>query len=285
MCKRIFFLIFFAIMAISVFPQQDSLFDDWNKRLDAINFFIIDRLPIYRFTLSEVRNETKQYAASNDLDKEKLSDLYWKINYMSNILEQKLAHIDSLFFTRAVQFEYVNNEQEAVFYYKRSLDFNPSYCASIEKLSRIYAKNHQNEQHLELLQFVSLENRIQNCPPQLFNAAFDTLITQARDLITHYNYYDAVKILDTVKLFLHYIPQEKYAQTCTILLDSAQNGIYSSYYDIINEAIKVKNLPLAEEYLLGLRLAIEKNNQDAEQNFYYSKAVQNLRTAHEKKNK
>jgi hypothetical protein len=269
-----------------VFPQSDSLFDNWNKRLDAVNLFNIDRLPIERFTLNEVRNEAKQFVNEENIDdayKEKLSDLHWKINYISNILEQKLAQIDSLFFAKASEFEQDGNEREAVFYYKRSLDLTPSYCLSIEKLSSIYAKNHQNEQHIELLQFLSSDNRLKNCSPQLFNTAFDSLLTQANNLIEKQNYYDAVKVLDTTKLFLYYVPQEKYMQSYTVLLASAQNGIYSSYYDIINGAIKVRNLPLAEEYLFGLFLVIEKNNQQAHQNYFFSQAVQNLIVAYQKR--
>ena len=282
MCKR--FFLFFSFLGTMVvgFSQQDSLFDDWNKRLETINFSNIDRLPIYRFTINEVRNEAKQFA--NKEDKEKLSELNWKINYISNILEQKLECIDSLFFAKALEFEQDRSEQEAVFYYKRSLDFNPAYCLSIEKLSSIYAKNHQNKQHIELLHFLNLDNHIKNCSPQLFNLAFDSLLTQTSNLIERRNYYDALKVLDTVKMFLHFIPHEKYLQDCTVLLETAQNGIYSSYYDIINEAIKSNNLPLAQEYLSYLFLIIERNNQQAYKNYFYSKAVENLIIAYQEKN-
>jgi len=284
MYKR-FLLLCFLLWATmtAVFPQSDSLFANWNMRLDAINLSNIDRLPIYRFTLSEVRNEAKQFANEehtlSQTDKEDLSDLMWKINYMSNILEQKLARIDSLFFAKASEFEQDGNEQEAVFYYKRSLDFNPAYCLSIEKLSAIYAKKHQNAQHIELLHFLSFDNEQKNCPPQLFDPAFDTLLTQASGLIERRNYYDAQKVLDTVKLFLQYIPQEKYLQNCAALLETAQNGIYSSYYDIISKAIKGGNLQIANEYISRLSLDIEKNNQKADQNPFYIKAVQDLKTA------
>ena len=281
MYKCLFGFCFLFSVTVDVFPQSDTLFAHWNKRLDAINLSNIDRLPIERFTLNEVRSEAKQFAnekntPSDEAYKEELSDLFWKINYISNILEQKLLEIDSLFFAKALEFEQEGNEQEAVFYYKRSLDFNPAYCFAIEKLSFIYAKNRQNQQHIELLHFLSLDNWQTTCSPQLFNTAFDSLLTQANDLIEHRNYYDAQKVLDTVKIFLYYIPQEPQAQRFTILLELAQNGIYSSFYDIINGAIKVHNLPLAQEYLFGLFVVIESNNQQAHQNYFFSKAVQNL---------
>jgi len=278
MYKRFFLFFFLLVAALAAFSQQDNLFENWNKRLDAINFSNIDQLPIYRFTINEVKNEVKQFA--NEEDTENLSALNWKINYISNILEQKLAHIDSLFFAKALQFEQDGNEQDAVFYYKRSLDFNPSYCLSIARLSFIYAKNHQNQQHIELLHFLSSDNWLKNCPPQLFTAAFDSLLMQATDLIADRNYYDALKVLDTVKLFLLYIPYRKPMQRCDILLYLTRNGIYSAYYDIINEALRVRNLPLAKEYLFGLFIAIEKNNQQAHKNFFFSQAIQNLIVAY-----
>jgi len=278
MHKR-FFPLFFFLLAINfvAFPQQDSLFNSWNKRLDAIDLSNIDRLPIYRFTLNEVRDEAKQYANSENAQ---YTDLQWKMNYISNILDQRLARIDSLFYAKALQFEQQGNELEAVFYYKRSLDFNPSYCLSIEKLSFIYTKNGQNLQQLELLNFLSLDNRLGNCNPKLFDFAFDSLIVQSNRLTEQRNYYDALKVLDTMKLFLDHVPQEKYARTFAVLLELAQNGIYASYYDIINKSIKVNKLPLAKEYIYGLFLAIEKNQQQPNHNFFFSGAVQNLIFAH-----
>lgn len=286
MYKRFFsFFLFFFLAASSVFSQQDSLFDDWNKRLDAVNFSNIDMLPIYRFTLHEVRSEFKQYenqenTSSDDRSKQKQSDLHWKINYISNILEQRLLHMDSLFYAKALQREQEGNEKEAIFYYKRSLDFNPSYCLSIEKLSYIYARNYQNKQHIELLDFLSLDNRLKDCSLQIFDFAFDSLIIRANNLIECHNYYDALKVLDTMKIFLGHLPQEKYTRTYDILLETAQNGIYTSYYDVINKSIKVNNLFLAKEYILGLSLVIENNKQLPNQNFFFLGSVQNLVFAH-----
>ena len=271
--------VFFAL-TVSAFPQQDSLFDSWNQRLDAIHLSNIDRLPIYRFTLDEVRNEVKQYTKTDSTDPQKLSDLHWKINFISTALEQKLTHIDSLFFAKALQFEQEGNEQEAEFYYKRSLDFNPSYCLSVEKLSAIYAKNGQNRQHIELLNFLHYDNHLKDCSLQLFDAAFDSLIEKSNRLIEHRNYYDALKVLDTMSIFLDHLPQEKQGRTYAVLLELAQNGIYSSYSDIISKSIKINKLPLAKEYIYGLMLAIEKNNQQPNQNLFFSEAIQNLIFAH-----
>ena len=283
--RSLFFLFFFAATTIAVFSQQDSLFDSWNRRLDAINFSNIEMLPIYRFTLNEVREELKLCANKENLQsdkayKQKQSDLNWKINYLSNILEQKLVQIDSLFFAKALRFEQQGNEQEAVFYYKRSLDFNPSYCLSIERLSCIYARNGQNQQHIELLNFLSMDNRLKNCHLHLFNLAFDSLITKSNRLIEYRNYYDALKVLDTMTLFLHYLPQEKYVRIYQVLLGLAQNGIYTSYYDIINKSLKINKLSIAKEYIFGLFLTIENNHQDPNQNFFFLGSIQNLIFTH-----
>ena len=278
MYKRFSFLFLFSFaITIHVFSHQDSLFDNWNNRLDALDLSNIDLLPIYRFTLNEVRNEMKQY---ENADKQKQSELDWKINYISNILEQRLLHIDSLFFAKALQFEHQGNEQDAVFYYKRSLDFNPSHCLSAERLSYIYAKNDQYPQHIELLYFLILDNRLKYCSLQLFDFAFDSLITKSNRLIEQHNYYDALLILDTLKQFLHYFPHEKHLRTYPILLELAQNGIYTSYYEIINKSLKINKLSLSKEYIYGLFLLIEKNNQQPNQNFFFSGSVQNLIFAH-----
>lgn len=280
MDKRFILFLFFSLTTIALFPQQDSLFDGWNKRLDGINFSNIDRLPIYRFTLNEIRDEIKQYAALEDVDKEKLSDLRWKINYISNLLEQKLARIDRLFFEKALLFEQQGNEQEAIFYYKRSLDFNPSFCLSVEKLSFIYAKNGQNKLHIELFAFLSLYNQLKECDLKIFNAVFDSLIARSNRLIEQRNYYDALEVLDTTKQFLDYVPQEKYLRKYPILLELAQNGIYASYYNIIDKAINIYQLSLAKEYISGLVHVIEKNNHLQSQNLFLTVAIQNLIFAH-----
>ena len=274
------FLVFFAIN-MDAFSQQDSLFENWDKRLNAIDLSNIDRLPIYRFTLNEVRNEIKQYEEwEDDASKQKQSDLNWKINYISNMLEQRLLRIDSLFFAKALQFEQQGNEQDAVFYYKRSLDFNPSHCLSAERLSYIYARNGQNQQHIELLKFLNLDNRLKDCSLRLFDFAFDSLVKKSNRLIEQRNYYDALKVLDTMKLFLHYFPHEKQARTYPVLLELAQNGIYASYFDIINKSLKINKLSLAKEYISGLFLLIENNNQQPNQNFFFLESVQNLIFAH-----
>ena len=282
MYKRLFTLSFF-VFAIStvVFPQRDSLFNNWNSRLDAIDFSNIDRLPIYRFTLNEIRDEAKQYATNKNLQSDnQYKDLSWKIDYLFNLLEQRILQIDSLFFAKASQFERQKQEQDAVFYYRRSLDFNPTYCLSIEKLSTIYAKNGQYEQYLELLHFLSLDNRLKNCDLRIFDLPFDSLIAQSNRLIEHRNYYDGLKILDTMRLFLQTVSQEKYVRTYNILLELAQNGIYNSYYDIISKSIKVNKLALAKEYISGLFLAITNYNQQPNQNFFFTSAMQNLIFAH-----
>ena len=285
MQKRFVFIFFFFVVVVDVFSQQDSLFDWWNQRLDAINLSTIDMLPIYRFTLEEVRNEVKQYVntenqESDNAVNQKLSDLNGKINHLSTILGEKLRQMDSLFFAKALQLEQQGNEEDAVFYYKRSLDFNPSYCLSIEKLGSIYAKNGQNKQYIELLKFLTVYNQLKTCSLQIFNTAFDSLHAQSNRLIQDRNYYDALKVLDTLKLFLDYIPQEKQVWTYRILLELAQNGIYASYYEIIDKSININELSLAQEYIFGLFLAIENNNQPPNQNFFFLSAVQNLIFAH-----
>jgi tetratricopeptide (TPR) repeat protein len=121
-------------------------------------------------------------------------------------LSKKMAVIDNLMFEKAKHYEEEHNIEKAMFYYNRTLDYNPLHCDALERLSDLYSHNNLHKENLELFKNLRIRGEDINCQSSLSGSVCDSMCMKAANLIEKKNYYDAIKFLDTLELLFYQIP-------------------------------------------------------------------------------
>ncbi len=264
----------------------DSLFANWQHQLDLLDISNVDMLPIYQFQLKDIESEVKGYDGNeyevllsrSGMDNreylQKRSLLFKRIEGLTLELSQKMVVMDELMFEKAKHHEEEHNFERAIFYYNRTLDYNPLHCDALERLSDLYTQNNLHKENLDL--FTSLRIRGENvvCESSLTNSVCDSMCMKANYLIANRNYYDAIKFLDTMEMLFYQMPDNEYFQTYLSLRKQAQDGIYNSYLDVISRAIKGNKIELGKEYIYGLVAIMEKDENNPVDNPLYMQMME-----------
>jgi hypothetical protein len=249
----------------------DSLATNWQKQLDMFDLSNIDMIPIYPFQLKDVETEIKQYdsneyevllvrsAMDNRDYLQKRSSLFGRIEDIKLDLSRKIKIMDELMFEKAKRYEEEHNLQKAIFYYTRTLDYNPLHCDALERLSDLYTQHNLHQENIDLFTGLRIRGEDISCEASLSGTVCDSMSVKATSLIEQRNYYDAVKLLDTMELLLYQIPDTTCFQTYLRLRTQAQEGIYNSYFEVIKRAIKSNKIDICKEYIYGLVAIMEKD--------------------------
>jgi hypothetical protein len=270
----------------------DSLAANWQRQLDVFDLSNIDMLPIYQFQLKDVETEIKQYdsneyeilLARSGMDNrdylQKRSSLFGRIEDMKLDLSRKLNVMDELMFKKAKAYEEEHDLQKAIFYYTRALDYNPLHCDALERLSDLYTQNNLYQENIDLFKGLRIRGEDISCEAALSGSVCDSMSVKTMALIERRNYYDAVKLLDTIELLLYQIQDTACFQTYLHLRTLAQDGIYSSYFEVIKRAIKSNKVDICKEYIYGLVAIMEKNGNASFDNKEFLTIMDNFISRH-----
>lgn len=266
----------------------DTLFAHLNAKLDKIDTLLIDRYPLYKFTIADIEKEIQsidnqkyetfltQSGVDNNSFLLKRSLLFRRVEDLKIFINKKVANIDNLFFDKAFQLEKCQQIEDAIFYYNRVLDYNPQHCGAIERLSQIYTlSNRLNENYLLWKKIVARGDSL-DCKNKLVTLIYDSLFAQTQYYIDENNFYDALKILDTIELFCKIAPIELCFSRLSELKKDAQNGIYMSYYEVIGKAIRVNELELAKTYSYGLLFLMKQHGNAIEEQGNFQKLISQI---------
>ena len=249
----------------------DSLWNNWLQQIDYLDLSNVDMLPIYQFKLKDIATEIKKYDSNeyevllskSGLDNrdylQKRAVLFKKIEDLTLSLSQKIAAMDELMFEKAKQFEDEQSIDRAIFYYNRTLDYNPLHCDALERLSDLYTRQNLHKENLELFTNLRIRGEDISCEAALTSSVCDSMCLKASHLIEQRNFYDAIKFLDTLELMFHQMAGDACLQTYLSLRKQAQEGIYNSYIDVINRGIRENKIDLCKEYIYGLVAIMEKD--------------------------
>ena len=270
----------------------DSLYSDWIVRMDAMEMSNVDRIPVYQFQLDDMEQELKQYDKSeyevllsrSQMDNKeylrKRSVLYNRIAELKLNLSKKISVMDELMFEKGKQFEEEHDLQKAIYYYNRALDYNPSHCEALEKLSDLYIQNNLHQQNLELFTDLKVRGDNISCESTLTSSVCDSMCMKASQMISQRNYYDAIKFLDTLELLFYQMPDTSYMQRYYNLKRQAQEGIYDSYFEVIGRAIKNNKLELGKEYIYGLTDIMRKDENNPSESQKYIQMIERFLSRH-----
>jgi hypothetical protein len=282
----------------------DTLVGKWRKQMDLLDLSNIDMLPVYQFQLKDMEKEMKHYD-SNEYEillsksgrdnrdyLQKRASVFVRLENIFLVLSQKISVMDELMYEKAKQYEKENNLQKAIFYYTRTLDYNPLHCDALERLSDLYVRNNLHQENIDLFKGLKIRGEDVSCESSLSAAVCDSMCMKAAHLIEQRNYYDAVKFLDTMEQLFYQIPDTTYFQTYLNLRKQAQTGIYNSYFDVINRAIKGNKTELSKEYIYGLVDIMEKDENFPSENkkftemmnYFISRYKENTKVRIRKKN-
>jgi hypothetical protein len=267
-----------GLQQIDRFFLYDSLFFAWQEQVASFDMSNIDLLPLYPFQIKDIEqafrkydeNEYERLLSKSGKDNsdylQKRSSLVKRIADIRLDVSRKMQIIDTLLFERAIQFEEQGNLKEALFYYKRTLDYNPSHCNALKRLSDLYIQNNLYKENLELFTSLRLRGEDVRCESSWTSTVCDSICMKAAYLISKKNYYSAKKLLDTLAMLLYQIPDTLCRQTYQRLCKETQEGIYNSYFDVINKAIKGNKLALSKEYIYSLVAIMQNDGNDAVEN-------------------
>lgn len=266
----------------------DTLFAHLNAKIDEIDTFLIDRFPLYKFTISDIEKEIQnidnqkyetfltQSGVDNNSFLLKRSLLFRRVEDLKIWINKKVANIDNLFFDKAFQLEKCQQIEDAIFYYNRVLDYNPQHCGAIERLNQIYTlSNRLNDNYLLWKKIITRGDSI-DCKNKLITLVYDSLFAQTQYFIDNNNFYDALKILDTIDLFCKIIPVESCFSRLLLLKQNAQNGIYMSYYEVIGKAVRINELGLAKTYSYGLLYLMKQHGNTIEEQPNFQKLISQI---------
>ena len=270
----------------------DSLYAAWLVGMDAMEMSNVDRIPVYQFQLNDMEQELKQYdkneyevlLSRSQMDNteylRKRSVLYNRIAELKLDLSKKISVMDELMFEKGKQFEDEHDLQKAIYYYNRALDYNPSHCEALEKLSDLYIQNNLHQQNLELFTDLKVRGDNISCESTLTNSVCDSMCMKATHMISQRNYYDAIKFLDTLELLFYQMPDTSYMQRYYNLKKQAQEGIYDSYLEVIGRAIKNNKLELGKEYIYGLTDIMRKDDNNPTESQKYIQMIERFLVRH-----
>ena len=266
----------------------DSLFNNWQQQFRSLDLSNVDMIPIYQYQLKDIEYEIKRYdsneyeilLSTSSIDNGdyllKRATLFRQIDDTKLNLSKKIAVMDNLMFEKGKQFEKEHNIEKAIFYYNRTLDYNPLHCDALERLSDLYSKHNLNKDNLELFTSLRIRGEDVSCEATLTSSVCDSICTKVAFFIEKNNYYDANKLLDTLELLLYQITDNSYMQTYQTLRKQAQDGIYNSYLDVINRAIRGNKLDLSKEYIYGLVGIMQDDKNIPFDNPLFTRMIENL---------
>ncbi len=279
---------YLRIKKIDAYYHNDSLFNKWNKTLDKLNLSNVDMLPIYKFTVEDVEKEATNYVynqfenllALSNLDNSpylmKVSKLFNRINNTKKYLTAILPDMDEMLYRKGEEFKQQNDDEKAIYYYQRSLDYNPNCSLSIVALSNYYL--HQKN----YLKAISLIHNLYQDSNQIIenhttaHSIYQTLYDLAKEQIERNDYYSALKTLDTLEYYCLFMPPHFCNTHYKLLQQKSKQGIYDSYLDVIRVAINNKKFDLAINYLQGLEKVIKKNGDTLQANEQYNNMLKFL---------
>ena len=293
-----------GLKKIDDFFLYDSLNTQWSAQMKAMDMSNVDRIPVYQFQLEDMERELLQYdkneyevllsrsGKDNQEYLRKRSVLFNQIAELKLELSKKLSEMDVLMYEKGKQFEEQHDIEKAIFYYNRALDYNPSHCEALEKLSDLYIQNNLHQQNLDLFTSLKVRGDDISCETTLTSSVCDSMCMKANSLIAQRNYYDALKFLDTLELLFYQMPDTSYMKMYYNLKKQAQEGIYDSYFEIIGRAIKSNKLELGKEYIYGLSdiMRNDENNPAENRNYmqmmerFLSRHIDNIRSNLRRKN-
>jgi hypothetical protein len=182
--------------------------------------------------------------------------------------------MDALMFEKAKQFEEKQDIEKALFYYNRTLDYNPLHCDALERLSDLYTRQHLYKENLELFTNLRIRGANVSCEATLTTTVCDSMSLKVTSLIEQRNYYDAVKLLDTLELLFNQMHGNACLETYLALRKQAQDGIYASYLEVINRAIKGNKIDLCKDYIYGLIAIMDKDRNLPSENLPFMQMIE-----------
>ncbi|MDY0014811.1 MAG: tetratricopeptide repeat protein [Bacteroidales bacterium] len=276
------------IAKINAYHQNDSLFYQWQKALDKINLSNVDLLPIYKFNLDDIENAATTYV-SNQFENllalskvdntnylTKVSKLFNRINTIKNYLASTLPEMDEMLYRKGKECEQQENYEKAVYYYQRSLDYNPTHCQSCLALSNYYIHQKNYTKPIGLLSnlYKDTSQIIDN--HSVANNLYQILLLTAEEEIKKNDYYSALKTLDTLENFCRQMPFNFCDSKYKLLQEEAKQGIYNAYFDVIRQAIRNERFALSINYTQGLKTLMQKNHDSPENYSAYHDILQLL---------
>ncbi|MDR0368097.1 MAG: hypothetical protein LBH82_03025 [Bacteroidales bacterium] len=270
-----------GLKKIDNFSRYDSLHADWQMRMAQIDLSNIDMIPVYRFRIDDLEQELLLYdkneyevllgrsGKDNQDYLHKRSILFNKVEELKLDLSKKMAEMDALMYREGKRFEEEGDFEKAIFYYNRALDYNPSHCEALEKLSEIYIHNNLHQQNLELFTGLKMRGADIVCESTLASSVCDSMCMKVSSLIVKRNYYDAMKFLDTLEQLLFQVSDTSYMRIYHNLKKQAQEGIYDSYFEVIGRSIRNNKLELGKEYIYGLSDIMRQGGDEPSKNDKY----------------
>ena len=253
------------VKLIGAYYSLNSTLDMIKDKLNAIDFTVVDMIPVYKFQLDDIEKQLDDlrsidYIKKLHLDKsdpiqfiQRLDEISVKTKQLKTVAEQYLKSMDFWYFRTGMENLAKKDTIQAIKFFKRSIEMNPLFPQSQYQLARI-----------DLIRGNLLEatSRVQMMIDtmdggddyirlfyELDNILFQKIIESGVILMDSSLYQEALTVFlkaDSLCRVKKHIPcpSELYN-----LIANAKLGVYRSYLLIASRAVDSERLDLAMTYI------------------------------------
>jgi hypothetical protein len=259
----------------------DSYYNDGQKLekikndLSSLNPDNIDNIKLQNIDLKYITKRFKKintalYASKLSLDIDDPAGYYGlynliesQINILQSRFSKNIQSLDSLFYSKAMEFISDSNFISALTFLNKSLEINPKYTPSLFQIALIDYKNDKfiaSKQNLNKILEIITDNAKYN---DLANKVYQKMLLEGVKLNNEENYIDGLRVLLEAEKFCD---KNSTIVICNpkqnTLIDSAKIGIYNSYLSIAGAAMQRGRLDMTEDYL-NIAKQYQQNNESS----------------------
>ncbi len=253
------------INRIELFHISDSLINHWNEKLDKIKLENTELIPIFDFTLDEIEkdfeffNDQNVYTVLNFSNishqsyASKISELNQKISQKRYLTNEYLHLIDFRFIESAREALRLSNLENAIYFYKKSLEFHPYNIVALKELGQLYLNQERLSEASELIKIIFSktwpQGQIYTESLQLAKDVFQAILKTGDKWIKEEEFHRAIESYSLALIFCDSIRESLCNQSHKLGIVNAKKGILNSYFNVINKSLERNRLDIAENYV------------------------------------
>lgn len=241
-----------------------SVFQQWNSRLDKLNYDNPEIISLHHLFLQDIRKEmdrfqegiTEKLLECPQIDfyatRSVFNRLVHKANQCNEKLQKQKEIVDLLFCQRAIDDLEYNDTVNALYYLNRALQFNPTCSKALLMKSKLVFSQGDYMQCVELIhllygqtQLTEAEERaVSDFTLQLYDKLYNLGDSLAKAGLSA----DALEVFLALEQFCTNMPSGYCNDDYYRGILRSREGVYESYLSIAREAEKRHNIEMAKKF-------------------------------------
>lgn len=267
--KKHLILAGFCIILSSLYAQHEcdkvySTFSQWEKRLDKLNYEDPELISLHYLFLQDIRKEIDRFRTTElpflykclHLDYYEAKATFLKIADKADKAEQRLsvlkAHVDGIFYERAVEGILFHDTSSALYNIDRALQYNPSNPEALLLKARLNLAMGYYDESVALIHDIyilpSLTEQQERDVSDFTIELYDKLYRIGDSLARCNRSADALEVFLALEQFCSNMPTGYCNDDYYRGILRSREGVYESYLSIAREAERRHNMEMARKF-------------------------------------